>query len=224
MKPHILLIFILYSCSLFANTPNDSSYVNSYLTGEIYTEKVGIKGEQYFSKEWTSSYIELSNGEVFGAKKLKYNLMLDELIYFNDNVNQQIKLDKPIIKSFVIKNKLGENKTFVKLNVNQEPIFAEVAVNGNLHLYIQHKTKIIANDVNIDGSDYRQQSIVPQTVYYICENENQYFTLDKINKKSVLKILPEKEDAIIKILKSANLKLKREKDLILLITALNNQS
>lgn len=223
MKPYILLIFIIYSCTLFANTPDKQENANSYLTGEIYADKIGIKGEQFYNKEWTNSQIGLSTGETVFNKKLKYNYMLDELIYFNETINQQVKLDKPLIKSFTIKNKQGEEKEFVKLNVNQESFFAEVAVKGNLNLYIQHKTKIENNDVNIDGSNYRQQTIVPQVIYYITTKENQYFEIDKISKKSILKIFPDKKDQLLRILKSHNLKLKREEDLVQFIEILNEQ-
>lgn len=223
MKLYLSLIFALVSSALLAATPNDSSKINTHLTGEIYANTNSIKGVQFFNDEWTNSHFELTTGETVYNKKLKYNIMLDELIFYNDDINQQIKLDKPLIFSFVVKNKNGIDKHFIKVNLpqNEEPVFAELAVDGKYTLYIQHTVRMQYDYVNIDGINYRQPTTDPITLYYIKTDDNQFFTINKIKKRNVLNIFPDKK-WMSQLIKKNRLKMKSENDLIKLIETMNN--
>lgn len=234
MKRYIIFVFLLISISIHAQIANNDKKVtdsisNAKLTGETYFEQKGYKGEQFFNKSWLSCDILLSTGEMIYDEKVKYNSLLDELIWVNSTINQQFKLDKPLIKEFWLKNEKDQIIHFKQITANkpytpnlQTDFFAEVAVEGNLSLYIQRKISVVnSDDIIIDGILCRQETIRPTPQYFLKLPSNDYILLEKINLKSFSKLLPTQKMEIDKLMKSNNLKLKTENNLIKLITILN---
>ena len=219
MKNILIFTLFLLSFSLYANPQNDTTATKK-LTGEIYFDKKGFKGEQFYNKEWQNGDIELSTGETIYNSKLKYSILQDEVIWFNENINQQIQLDKPLIIGFVLKNNGGTVTHFVQIQ-STNPFFAEIAAEGSYSLYIQRRVKITNEDVNIDGGNYRLQKITPAPLYHIKTESGKLFSTDKISKSALFKALPEQKEQIMQIIKSNHLKLKKEKDVIRLIQLLN---
>ena len=216
------------------NVPVKASEVKSIfspkLTGEAFIEKKGYKGEQFFNKDWLESDILLSTGEEIHGEKVKYNGLLDELIWVNTSSYQQFKLDKSFINDFWLKNGTGTPNHFKRINVNEQKdtrssdIFAEVGVEGKVSLFIQRRIKVV-DEENIyqNGTLYLSESIGAKPLYYIKTPSNHYLILSRIRKNAFLNLFPEQKKDISKIMKEIHLNLKTESDLVRLIEILNKK-
>ena len=202
------------------------------LTGETYFERKGYKGEQFYNKNWMSGDILLLNGEMIYDEALKYNGLFDELIWHNKYINQNFKLDKLLISEFWFKTEQNVAVHFKHITVNnlsstnkQSDVFAEVGVEGKVSLYIQRKISIVnVDDVSIDGTLYKQETIRATPMYYLKLSSDSYVLLEKIKLKSLLQLFPTQKEQINKLVKNNKLKLKTEVDLFKLIVLLNNQT
>ena len=58
------------------------------------------EGKPYFTDKWCVGNILLTNGESIDSLYMRYSSFKDELIYFNSEINIQIKIDKTIISAF----------------------------------------------------------------------------------------------------------------------------
>jgi len=234
MKYTLYLAVLLICTSVNAQTnvpvkaPEVKTTFSPKLTGETYIEKKGYKGEQFFNKDWLESDILLTTGEEIHGENLKYNGLLDELIWVNTSSYQQFKLDKSFISDFWLKNETGSTNHFKRINVNEQKdvhssdIFAEVGVEGKVSLFIQRRI-IIVGEENIyrNGTLYLSESIGEKPLYYIKTPSNHYLILSRIRKKAFLNLFPEQKKDIAKIMKENHLNLKTESDLIQLIIMLN---
>ena len=236
MKYTLYLAVLLICTSVNAQTnvpvkaPEVKTTFSPKLTGETYIEKKGYKGEQFFNKDWLESDILLSTGEEIHGEKVKYNGLLDELIWVNTSSYQQFKLDKSFINDFWLKNGTGTPNHFKRINVNEQKdtrssdIFAEVGVEGKVSLFIQRRIKVV-DEENIyqNGTLYLSESIGAKPLYYIKTPSNHYLILSRIRKNAFLNLFPEQKKDIAKIMKENHLNLKTESDLVKLIEVLNKE-
>lgn len=236
MKYWIIFVFLVISVSIHAqivdlekNTTDSTSH--SKLTGETWFEPKGYIGEQFFNKSWMQSDLLLSTGEMVYGEKVKYNGFLDELIWVNSIINQQFKLDKPLIKAFRLINEQGQIRHFKQIIVSnptstnqQLDIFVEVEVEGKISLYIQRKINVVnTEDIVIDGTLCRQGIIKPTPQYYLKLSSTDYILLDIIKLKSFIQLFPSLKKQTDLVIRKNNLKLKTEEDLVKLIKLLNAQ-
>src|ERR1035437_7492785 len=236
MNYYLYFSFLLICTSINAQTnvpvkaPEVKSIFSPKLTGEAFIEKKGYKGEQFFNKDWLESDILLSTGEEIHGEKLKYNGLLDELIWVNTSNYQQFKLDKSFISDFWLKNGTGSPNHFKRINVNEQKdahssdIFAEVGIVGKVSLFIQRKIKIVGEEnIYQNGTLYLSESIGAKPLYYIKTPSNHYLILSRIRKNAFLNLFPDKKKEIAKIIKEIHLTLKTESNLVHLIDILNKE-
>lgn len=236
MKYYLYFSFLLICTSINAQTnvqvkaPEVKSIFSPKLTGEAFVEKKGYKGEQFFNKDWQESDILLSTGEEIHGEKVKYNGLLDELIWVNISSFQQFKLDKSFISDFWLKNGTGSPNHFRRINVNDQKdvhstdIYAEVGVEGKVSLFIQRRIKIVGEEnLYQNGILYLSESIGAKPLYYIKSPSNHYLILSRIRKNAFLNLFPDKKKDIAKVMKENHLNLKIESDLVKLIEILNKE-
>ena len=232
---NLYIIFIFISAfsvnaqTLLTNqlTENDSIFEPN-LIGEIYHEPVKYVGNQYFYKDWTLGNILLTNGQKVLNKQLKYNGLLDELIWYNPVNIGTFKLDKAEISEFWLKKSAEEIVHFKQINLPEtkehqtSKIFVQVESEGKFSLYIQRKLRAIGEeDVFMNGHSYLFLTITPKAVYYIKLPSNKMVELNRINQYSLYKLVPEYKTGIQKLLKTNHLKLRKENDLINLLILMN---
>lgn len=236
MKHYLYFSFLLICISINAQT-NASTKVSEIdtffspkLTGETFIEKKGYKGEQFFYKDWAESDILLSTGEMVYGEKLKYNGLLDEVIWVNTSINQQFKLDKLYVSEFWLKNAPSAIIHFKRINVGEptgvhrSDIFVEIGVEGKVSLYIQRKISIVGEEnIYLNGTQYILESIGAKPLYYIKLPSNRYLMMSKIRRKALLKLFPEQKKAIIKLMRANHLDFKSEGDFIKVIDLLNKE-
>ena len=235
MKNSILIAFI-FVCISVVSQSNDSIKAastdvdfSSALTGEVFYEFVQYAGEQFFNKEWTKSDILLSNGELLVDKKIKYNGLLDEVIWFNTTSFLKVKLDKLSINEFWIKNSPKEKVHFKRLSINSLPdikspdFFAEVGIEGKLSFYIQHKIVGTGEEEYfMNGRYYLLTSLKEKPLFFIQLPTNEYVLIRKISRNAILKLFPDLKKDISKLIKDNTLTIKTQSDVIQLFELMNS--
>ena len=237
MKTMILLLLVVASNSLAfcQDIVSDQSVLDSIfepkLTGEAYLAKSGLVGTQFFNDEWIESDLFLKNGETVFNKLLRYNGFIDEVIWLTPENFKQVKLDKFAIDKFVLKNYRGKKVCFKQINTKQAfvgdstDIFAEVAIEGKLSLYIFRKIGITGsiNQENKGGS-YTYELIEPSPKYYLKQSNNRFIALSRLNRRAFLKLFPEQKSAIRKMLRQNHQSLATEFDLLKIVNLLNTNN
>jgi len=235
----ITLFYILIS--VFVSVEAQNSYVvkipevdtlfSTKLIGDFFIEKKQIIGNQYINSNWSLGNILLSSGDTIYGKLLKYNGLLDELMWLNSLNYGVIKIDKQYIAEFWFKNQEGANQRFKKIFLNNsnidstQTVFTEIMIEGALSLYIHRKIeKQFPRYIMVNNIRQKFDVLEPSPVYYILQNSKKYIQFQKINRKSFLKFFPEKQKIISKYIKDYKLNIRNESDLVKLISLLNKDN
>ncbi len=233
MRHSILLVCILFCISAHSQTDTlslvsdvDTIFIPK-LTGETFTDLKKFNGNQYINEDWVEGNILLSSGEMIYKTKIKYNGLLDELIWINSSSLRKIKQDKQQIKEFWYKNIQNESIHFKKISINnpannQSEIFAEVAVEGKVSFYIQRKiTKVGEENRYRDDKLYTFDVLGPKSLYYIKLPTNNYVAMTRIRRNSFLKLFPTERKSIVKMLNKNHLNFKTESSVAKIIELMN---
>ncbi len=208
--------------------PEVDSIFSAKLTGEFFYEKKQYIGDQYFNKDWTEGEILLSTGEMIYGKSLKYNGLFDELVWLNTFNFGKFKLDKSYINEFWFKNRKSPNNHFKQITLvdkgkdSVQNIFVEVIIEGQISLYVQHKISLQWPKYMVVDNIRQKYDVLEATpVYFIKPPSNSYLTLSKLRRKAFLRLFPEKQKEISKIIKDNHLNINIEYDFVKLIGLLN---
>ena len=234
MKHYICFAFLLLGFSINAqnNVATGVSDVDSIfspkLTGEIYIREGNHKGGLFFNNKWVNGTILLSTGAMVYGKDLKYNGYLDEVVWLNNTSFKQFKLDKSYICDFWIKDSLNTPVHFKRMNVRDSTashpsdIFAEVAIEGKISLYIQRKISRMEDEIiQVDNGRYYISVFAPTPIYYIKLPSNRYLKMNRLRRRAFLNFFPEQKESISKLIKKNHLNLKSESGLIEAIDLMN---
>jgi len=237
MRHYIIFFSFLLMCiSMHAQTnvgsvvpPIDSTFT-AKLTGEFFYESKQYIGVQNFNENWAQSDILLSTGEMIYNVSLKYNGLFDEVIWMNTSNFGKFKLDKSFIKEFWLKYEPSFPNHFKRINVSepdkshQPDIFVEVCTEGKISLYIQRRIRVSGTETIYRNDAYRNfESLESSPVYYIKLPSNQYLKLNRIRRRTFLKLFPDKKKAITKIMNANNLDVKVEGDFVKLIELMGKE-
>lgn len=201
------------------------------LTGSFFVEPKQFIGEQYYNNEWIAGDILLASGIEIKNELLKYNGVYDELIWLNQQNFSAFKVDKYLVKEFRIRNKMNEIVCFkhfytpIAENDSTESFFAEVIVDDKLSLYIQHKIAVKSPDyVVVNNIRKKYETLLYTPIYYLKLKNGKLFKFIHPRKKTFLKLFPEQQKSIRKIIAVEHLNLKHQNDFILLVKILNEQN
>lgn len=234
MKHYLYILFLFFSISINAQpiVTTGISEVDSVfspkLTGSTFIAK-RYNGNQYFNENWAESDILLSNGVMVYGKQLKYNGLLDELIWLNPSNYARFKLDKLSISDFWFKNIQDKPIHFKRINpdkttVQPSYIFVEVVTEGKVSLYIQQRISIVGSENIYENNKlYTIDLIEQRPVYYIKLPSNRYVTMIKVRRNSFLKLFPEQKKTIIKLLNKNHLNFNSESNIIKIIDLINKE-
>lgn len=221
------LLFILFLChgsAIYAQSVNLDSIFEPKLRGEIFHIQKAVEGNQFYSNEWILSDIKLSSGEMVFNKQLKYNILLDEIIWLKPNSFEQVKLEKHFIDAVYFKNYLGKDICFKRIHaklpalMDSTDIFVEVLVEKVASLYVYRTVRIEGTVNNVNGIDRYLDKIVPQPEYILVLPDRQISEFKKISKRNLIKALPEEYKSSVKyILQQNHLSVRNEIDLTKLV-------
>ena len=192
------------------------------LCGEWYTPEIGYVGSQLFRGSWFPGSVVLEDGRIADDKMLAYNGMQDQLIWLDKKGGKVLTLDKGLIAGFVLRDDKGEEMRFRKIRVkplllnDSISVFAQVLLQGqHLSLYVQRR---IINDYTETYGGYvtsaSRRYLAPKPVYFIFMPGRQSNRMEKISRKTLYAVFPEKKKQIRKTLRKNRLSLHNEYQLI----------
>lgn len=229
MKNYIsLLLLLLLSVKLCGQASLIDSVFEPKLCGEVFENSTAFKGSPYFNNEWAPADILLSNGEKVCNKLLKYNGFLDEVIWKNEIIQQEVKLEKHFIDEFTFKNFKGKSIRFKRLKTKISAIsdtgdfFMEVLAESNSSCYVYRHCTVKGYDLkDLDGKTYISNQLVSQPIYLLVLNGKETVFLKRINKRVLLKSLPDAYRIAAKeILQKNHLAMRNEDNLRMLVLLL----
>jgi hypothetical protein len=201
------------------------------LTGSFFIEPKQFIGEQYYNNEWIEGDILLASGNEIKNELLKYNGVYDELIWLNQKNFSAFKVDKYLVKEFRIRNKMNEIACFkhfytpIAENDSSESFFAEVIVEDKLSLYIQHKIAVKSPDyVVVNNIRKKYETLLYTPIYYLKLNNGEFLKIKQPGKKYFLKLFPEQQKSIKRIIAAEHLNIKHQEDFIQLVKLMNKQN
>ena len=161
----------------------------------------------------------LESGEIAKNKYLRYNALLDEILWMRISDYKIAMLYKDLVQGFTLYSEEGKKqkvykKTIVPDFVYLGSIFLEVLAEGKYSLYCYRRIDMIPT----------KYELYPDFQYYLKMDED-YIHIS-LRRSSVFKAFSDEEKTKIKsIIRSNRLKIKKnETDLIRLIVLLNRTS
>jgi hypothetical protein len=179
------------------------------LTGELFQPGTLPDSITFVNPEWQASDIFLQDGRIIRNKMIKYNGLLDELLWLEPESKKTIKLDKEAILSFHFHDYKGDTGVYYrKINVKQEiwtdsvKIFAEEIYTGKLSLFIFHSYAVVRKEQYLfNGISYRRDIYAEEPAYYFRFDNNRTVGFKDLSGKKLYGYLPDQKDTIKKYLK-----------------------
>jgi hypothetical protein len=237
MRHYICIAFLLIGFSINAqnNVATNLSEVDSIflpkLTGVIYVPETEHIGEIFFNNKWVKSNILLSTGVMVYGEKLRYNGFSDGVIWLNSSNYSQFILDRSYISDFWTKDSLDNPVHFKHLYAsdsiasNPKDIFAVVAMEGNISLYIQRKISHKEDAIVDKENGHFYINILDSTpLYYIKLPSGRYLKMSRLGRRSFLNLFSEQKKSISKLVRKNHIKLRSESGLIKVIELMNENN
>ena len=179
------------------------------LSGELFDPAQPLDIITYFNTGWLLGDIFLTNGEIVKNKYIKYNGLLDELLWLEPKLNKIIKLDKEGIERFHFLNFKGDTSVyFSKIHakryalVDSSEIFGQELFNGKLSLFVFHNFVIERREISNNEGIISQKDVYgEEPIYYFRFMNNKTVAFKSLNRKSLYSIAPDKKDQIKKFFK-----------------------
>jgi hypothetical protein len=217
MKFIFRIIFLLLPSALLAqpSITNDSIEAEKInvqqLTGEKYLDLAYRNINIFFKNHWNKGSIVLPSGDMVNNLLLRYDGLLDQLIWLNDKIGE-VKLDKQNINEFYFYDTLQYH--FKKLNlssaIDSSATFCQVLYEGNLKLYVSRKVR---QQTEYFEKNTKYYLYVPRPTYYVLLN-NQFYSISKAKINAIYNAFPDKKDALKQRIKQQKLRVKNEQDFI----------
>ncbi|MDB5206830.1 MAG: hypothetical protein JWR72_1905 [Flavisolibacter sp.] len=218
MKLIILFAFVLCTQKSFSQS------VVSYYDGTpaLEVKHTNVEGTELLYPEWCAGVVKTKDGNALRGLKLKYNQLEDRLYYINSSSVSMMFVTP--IKEFAIgdsllgiKNRVFRNGFPVTGKFKNETYF-EVLADGKIILLKKTIKNIIeSKDYN---SPVTKKQIIDDDQYYLY-NDGQMFLVKK-DKAAIASVLKSKAPGMEAYIAANKLNLKKEKDLINLVTYCNS--
>ncbi len=165
-----------------------------------------VVGTPFVNENWTPGVVSFANGQSGSAEKLNYDVIEKVLVTQRDG--QEMLFNMPI-KEFTL-NEAGKDRTFRKVNDN----FYEVLYDGETKLLKLHTKAVI--EVTAYGAGQPTNKISDEKMFFLVGPNN---TLQAVKgDKTLTAALDGQQDALKKFVKNESLNLKKESDMVKLLT------
>jgi hypothetical protein len=195
----LLILFFPVFYPAYSQAPATGDYENAQRNGlmgfEYRNSAVRYNNNQYFS-DWAKGDVNLENGDVISNIFIRYDQLLDEVLWLRETDFKTGVLPRGDIRGFVLYNERMEPtaefmRRKIKLSYKSDSTetFLQVLVKGNIELFAYRK-------VMQSASDY---TLRDDTRWLIFSNGNSYYVgpskrlllkvpgIDEVKMKSVLK-------------------------------------
>lgn len=197
------------------NLRNISRSAGLIMTTNMDALYEGIKGTPYLFDEWKQGNIYLNDNTYINNVNIKYNIYTDDLLYLHSKSGDSFIIDRSLINSFEITDDNSSNLVLFKEislrpDKNDKKTFVKVLYDDKTKFIIKYnKTFIKADYKGAYSAGRKYDEYIDDYQYYIIkDSDNPVKT--KLNKKSVLKALSDKEDKIKSFLNGNRLNLNKE--------------
>jgi len=219
MIKYIAAFFIITVLAFQIVIAQEAEKVNVY--GTLYHHPQRLEGTPYLKKDWSNGTITNFDGKVASPVQLKFNLLSNDLIYYNESIKQLFKVDKETLLSFTMNIEPHEIYFFEKytgktIGYKLKPDdFIHVLYKGRFYFFVKHSAEISESN-EVSSND----KVFPKNSYFIqFDGETNEI---KLKLKSVLKLFPEQKKEIKKLANQLNFRKKSEHKLVELLKAIES--
>lgn len=219
-KLTFVFFVLLVVCSVTAmgktNGKPDSS-VKMY--GILFYQPRGLEGSPYLFEDWSVGTVNLYNGQTAGNLLVKFNILDNDLIFYNKTFKNLFTADRETVVSFTMETQHNQRLKFIKYK--QEPLGYKLQENDFVHLLYSGKLQLLAKyTASIsDANDLNSRDkINPQTYYFLIDDHKA--TEIKLKLRSILKLYPERKQEIKKTASKLHFHKKSVDDMVQLIQAI----
>ncbi len=194
------------------NISRSAAFVMTTNMDELYE---GIKGTPYLFNEWKQGNIYLNDNTYINDVNIKYNIYTDDVLYLHRKSGDSLIIDRSLINSFEITDDNSGNLVLFKEislrpDKNDKSTFVKVLYDGKSKFIIKYtKTFIKADYKGAYSAGRKYDEYIDDYQYYIITNSTDPVKI-KLNKKSVVKALSDKEVKIQPFLNEHRLNLNDE--------------
>jgi hypothetical protein len=194
-----LCLMIMLSFSVLGSDGKGYPQENVKLLGRYYTYPTGLEGSPYLQDEWQTGNIKLENGKTAVDIKIRFNLINNDLIFYNEALKKVFITDKETVNSFTINPGRIDSLFFIKYSGPDVEFklknndFVHVLCQGKINFFVKHMADVIdANDV---GS---KDKVYPKNIYFLNFDNK---TVDiKLRYWSIYNLFPSKRKEIKKVI------------------------
>ncbi len=198
MKTRILLLAGMLLCGsiCIANAQN-IGYLKD-ISGKTveFNTKTELVGDPYLTKDWSRATILSANGKTYQDIPIKYD-QVENMLYFKDAEGNVNKFAEPV-KSFILVDE--GNKIYRPFGIGNAYFY---------HVIYDGATKLIYRDAKYikESREYNSATTIKKVAsadrYYFVKR-NQAMEEVKLNKKSILAALADKQADLSKYMETAN--------------------
>ncbi|UCH15803.1 MAG: hypothetical protein JSV22_07505 [Bacteroidales bacterium] len=188
--------------------------------GTVFTTNMdelyeGVKGTPYLFNEWKPGNIYLTDSTYIKNVNIKFNIYTDELSYLKSTSGDSLIINRWMIWKFeIIDDPEDDVILFKEMGFKSEKsdkkVFARVIYDGKSKLILKYsKTFIRAFYKGAYAAGNKYDEYTDDQQYYIKKDANKPEKI-KLNKKSVIKVLSDKDDKIKSYINKRKLALDNE--------------
>lgn len=176
------------------------------LTGELYNPVRLPDTSTYYNRMWQQAHVFLRSGETAMNVYIRYNMLTDDLFWFEPRNRKTIRIDKESVVRFHFLNQEGDTVlSFIRLKIkpvlsaDSAMVFAEEVYTGRLSLYVRHGCEPDNQElVSREGSTFVLTHYHEIPAYYLRTSNGRIAGLSGLRKKNLYALAPESRDKIRK--------------------------
>lgn len=194
-------------------------------SGVLWGTYGGIKGNAFYADAWNKGYVLLGNNSISDSISLNFNIYTNEIYFLRDSQVLVLNVSEPL-EGFGIYSEDGDSSLTAKFRCgypsvenNTSKTFYRVLVQNKISLLKQYNRSIMERT---DPTGVPEKIFTGSETYFVYNAaENKIIAINK-NKNSIVTALPAYTQKIESVILEKKLKLKKEEELITLISEINN--
>lgn len=216
------ILFSLFALVLLVSSNSADAQQVDFYRAELRSDGVpqkydGVNGSPYLFENWAIGTVTTVDKSVKRDVQLKYDEIDDILLMKNDE-GKVVTFTQPVAEFSITDPTSGKIRVFksqfAPSKANTQNSFFEVIYDGKVKL-IKKNHKVISENKQYSGAT--SKTIVDAVKYYIV-NLNASPLSVKPDAKSIAEVLNNKQEELTSYAKSEKLNLKKEPDLVKLLT------
>lgn len=218
-KSIISLLFVLFSVTIsaFAVGGDEIPKEDVQLMGKIYRFPTGLEGCPYLSIDWQQTSVYLENGKVATDIKGRFDILNNDLIFYNESLKRVFVAEKDFVNSFVLYPGTPDSLFFFKYQGEdvgyrlKNNDFVHALYRGKINFFVKHLADVVRAN-NVGAKD----EIFPKNFYFVQIGDNTYSF--KPRYKYVYQIFPKKRKEIRKLISENKIRKATENNLKVLFS------